>query len=115
MGDCCQGSYCCLEVSKHPEVSATGQLAFVLFFLGPRANAELVTKIGVALYASIASTDYFPNLRQHAILPRDQNCVYMLAHHMQNSAQTLSLFLLLHHPNSPLTITLSSSLPNVLP
>jgi hypothetical protein len=49
------GLYCCLEVSTILEVSVTGQLVFVPYFLGTRANAELVTKIGVALRASNAA------------------------------------------------------------
>jgi hypothetical protein len=41
---------CWLEVSLHREGPATGQLD--QSFLGPRANAELVPKLHVALYAS---------------------------------------------------------------
>jgi hypothetical protein len=49
---------CWLEVSLHPEGPATCQLEKVLFsvvFLRPRANAELVPKFHVALYASHAA------------------------------------------------------------
>jgi hypothetical protein len=49
--DCRQGSYCWLEVSVHLEGLATGQLVFPVVFLVPRANAELVYKIGATLNA----------------------------------------------------------------
>jgi hypothetical protein len=46
---------CWLEVSLHPEDPATGQLEQGEAFLLPRANAELVPKFHVALYASHAA------------------------------------------------------------
>jgi hypothetical protein len=47
-------SDCWLEVSLHPEGPATDNLdqGFPWFFLGPIANAELVSKFHVALHAS---------------------------------------------------------------
>jgi hypothetical protein len=44
---------CWLEVSTHPEGPATGQIhqVFSVFFLSPRANAELVPKFHAALHA----------------------------------------------------------------
>jgi hypothetical protein len=49
--------YYWLEVSFHSEGSATGQLdqGFPFFFLGPRENAELVSKFRVAMHASHAA------------------------------------------------------------
>jgi hypothetical protein len=48
---------CWLEVGLHPEGPATSQLdlGFPWFYLGLRANAELVPKFHVALHASRAA------------------------------------------------------------
>jgi hypothetical protein len=48
---------CWLEVSLHPEVSCDRptRSRFSVYFLGPRANAELVPKFHVALHASHAA------------------------------------------------------------
>jgi hypothetical protein len=48
---------CWLEVSLHPEGPSISQLnqGFPWFFIGPRANAELVPKFQVALHASHAA------------------------------------------------------------
>jgi hypothetical protein len=50
---------CWLEVGLHPDDPATGHLDqgfpwLSVIFLGPRANAELVSKFHVALHASHA-------------------------------------------------------------
>jgi hypothetical protein len=57
LGFACSVPDCWLEVSLHPEGPATDQLdqGFSVVFLGPRANAELVPKFHVALYASHAA------------------------------------------------------------
>jgi hypothetical protein len=57
LGFACSVPDCWLEVSLHPECPATDQLdqGFSVVFLGHRANAGLVPKFHVALYASHAA------------------------------------------------------------
>jgi hypothetical protein len=77
-----------------------------MFQLNLRANAELVPEFHVALHAS------------HAAIPQINFKIFIKMQPSecdQNSAQMFNFCPLLHTPNSPLSIPIPSSLPNVLP
>jgi hypothetical protein len=90
---------------------------FSLPFLGPRANAELMPKIHMTQYAShttLHKIDIKIFTKTQSSSTRSKFS-HKAALQTQNSARSLNFFLLLQIPSSPLSITLPSSSPGVLP
>jgi hypothetical protein len=76
---------------------------YLLFFLGPRVNSEMIPKIHVGLNASRTPPPPPPKFR---IFTKRSELLHGAALEQPNSAQTLNLFLLVHTANSTLPVTL---------